>query len=400
MIILTEPRSELFNLKNVLALRSNGTPLHLTVERKEPRKYILHAQGRGSFNFATSSTSTNPAESLRAAFGHYPDPVFLDSEPIERTMFPNTAAVRIAHAPDMDRRDTIVTPLGLDNLPPAHPDLNTYAGGILTTFVTTKGPAESYFVELPGEHPHWKPCGMVFINPVYVIQDEELDTLDPDAEPVSETSPLMETLAKRAAMQIERTMAHPDMPPRMEGHPFHHITGIPVDEDQAKRAGAPTSVRGIPVVFSSKYAPGPTVLSVAQALYRTDTGLVPVVTATPQPPTPTAPHRTITDFSFHVVPDTMQPPGSVWPVSTITLEFTLDGETEPHSVPAPFLMHGEDLDELQIQFVPSMVSPEDLERYINQAYLDSFLYFNRDEAEVFAQEVRKIMAQLTTQDQG
>ena len=147
-------------------------------------------------------------------------------------------------------------PLGLDHLSPAHSELCTYAGGILSNILQPKRPPHSYFAELQGEHPHWKPCGMVFTSPVYVIQEEELDSLESGSASLSENSPLMDTLNRRADSQMERTIAHPRMPAKYEGQPYHHIVGPGLENREAKDAGAPMSVHGEPVVFSVESSGG------------------------------------------------------------------------------------------------------------------------------------------------
>ena len=112
MIILTQPGSAFFSLETVIALRHRATPLHITVETTAPSRHTLQTPDRGEFPFHTHRACDDPIPYLEIAFRHYPDPVTLNGQPIERIPFPNNAAVRVVHSPHMDREETQTNPLG------------------------------------------------------------------------------------------------------------------------------------------------------------------------------------------------------------------------------------------------------------------------------------------------
>ena len=75
----------------------------------------------------------------------------------------------------------------------------------------------------------------------------------------------------------------------------------------------------------------------------------------------------------------------------------LDQDSKPRTVPAPFMMQGDDENEIQVQFVPHLTSPEDLEHHIIQAYRNYDDYISRDlrqeELEDLTARVKDLMEQ-------
>ena len=230
----------------ILALRHNGTALHLTVERLDNITCNLTAQGRGTFHLTSSKLGPDPIRTLHTTFAHYPNPVTINNEPVDRTPFPNHASVRIAHAPDMDRSNTRISPYALDERTRNQGDLNTYASGILSDITRDRRVSQVYWAKLPSQHEHWSHAATVFVTPVYVLSNQELDSLDTD-----HFNNHRDAINDRADAQVEETMKHPNMPHFYMDEPFHHIIGAPVYSDQARNMGAPIYVHGIPATFSA-----------------------------------------------------------------------------------------------------------------------------------------------------
>ena len=164
---------------------------------------------------------------------------------------------------------------------------------------------------MPSAQPHWSPCGLVFISPVYVITDEELDSLDTAHFTAAYQGTMpdeLEHLKDRAESQFYRTIDHPNAPKYRLDEPFHYIVGAQVYQDEARSLGAPIILHQDPAVFKDTMMPSSTLLSAAQALYRTDAGIVPVVTAQNRPGIAPASHRKITGVRFETTPRADQQP--------------------------------------------------------------------------------------------
>ena len=376
----------------VLALRHNGTALRLTVESLDNLNCNLTAQGRGTFHLTSSKLGPDPIRTLHAAFAHYPNPVTINDEPVDRTPFPNHASVRMAYAPDMDRSNTRIIPHMLDERTRNQGDLNTYAGGLLSDITRVHRAPQVYWAKLPSQHEHWSQAATVFVTPVYVVTDEELDSLDTD-----HFNNHRDTINDRADAQVEETMKHPNMPHFYMDEPFHHIIGAPVYSNEAKTMGAPIYVHGMPATFSAM-TPSPALVSAAQALYRTNTGIVPVVTAQ-RPKQDKASHKKIENFRFDVTPGENQPPeeGAITPVKHINMKLKLEGENTPRTLPAPFVMHGQDANELRVEFVPHLTDPQDLEKSIIQAYGDPSEYMTTEEDQEYMEELTRRVKNLIEQ---
>ena len=154
----------LFDIQAIMALRPNGTPLYITVDKVAALRCSLSAAGRGTFESSSSILIPDPVEAIHQAFSHYPDEVTINGEEVKRTPFQDHASVRVAQAPHMDRSATTVAPLSLDGTPPLKKGLNTYAGGVLSDLIRPHKPPKSYWTKMPSAQPHWSPCGLVFAH--------------------------------------------------------------------------------------------------------------------------------------------------------------------------------------------------------------------------------------------
>ena len=355
----------LFPPETIMALRPTGHPLHLTVETLDMVTCNLTAAGRGTFQISSGLLRPDPELTFHLAFAHYPDMVTINGEPVERTPFPDRASVRIVHSPTMDRSDTIVSLHKLDHLAAPRADLNTYACGILSDGIKPDTPSHPYWTKLPSEQPHWAPAAMVYITPVYVITDDELDSLGADA--FAERN--HQAIHNRANLQVEETSSHANIPPPSQETRFHHVTGAPIHLNQAKRLGAPMFINAPPAIFSGHSISAPALLSAAQALYRTDTGITPVVTASLNDSKVT-PHVKIESFRFETTPKHGQPnAGSpITPVENITMHYRLDGEPADRTVEAPFVMYEEDDEQIKVEYVPNRTNRQELQESIIRAY--------------------------------
>ena len=249
--------------------------------------------------------------------------------------------------------------------------LNTYAGGVLSDLIRPHKPPKSYWTRMPSAQPHWSPCGLVFISPVYVITDQELDSLDTAHFTAAYQGTMPEELEhlkdrrNRSSTEPLTTRTHPST---VWTNPFttsweRRYTGM-----RPEAWGPPILLHRKPAVFEDTMMPSSTLLSAAQALYRTDAGIVPVVTAQNRPGLAPTSHRKITSLRFETTPGQTSSQGPITAVEHITMQFHLEQDSNPNTVPAPFMMQGDDENEFQVQFVPHMTSPEDLEHHIIQAY--------------------------------
>ena len=392
-------------------LKDNGEPLHLTVVSHTSAAHIIRAEGRGAFGIMIHPLQDDVTALLHHVFSHYPSTVTIGNERVERTPFPDLSVVQIAHAPSMERAATQMTSHRLGKHGPGHAQLNTYAGGLLTDLVKGKIQPDLYLTEMEGPMPHWKPCGMVITSPVYVLTDEELDSVaDPRYQYNSHGGVLRfreeKTIQARAKEQMARTLQHPGMPTRISQDTFHYVTGAPLaHRNQGLKLGSSITANSTPAVFRDQHIPEPTLVSTAQALYRTDAGIVPTVAMNHCEASNKSSLRTIDDICFTVTPADRpnRSPETVRirPVRDITLWFRLNDDNQHQSVPAPFVFHGNGLDDLEVDFVPARTSPEDLQLQMVRAYREYLgkqgKYSHQDETDRVSKAVAALLSQVPEQ---
>ena len=387
----------------VTSLRYNGHPLHINVAREKNKQHTIHVQGRGSYRVNTLKFDEDVIALLHTAFSHYPSPVTIDSRDVERTPFPNLSTVHLAHAPSMERTWTKLDPHALSHHQPGHPHLNTYTGGIQTDLYRGSVQPHRYFTALDGTMPHWRPCAMVTVSPVYVVTDDELESITASRQKVlcsNNIPPNDQTkIDARAAEQMKRTLEHPDIPAPLNQDPIHYVTGAPLTHNQSLNLGSPIVPISTPAVFRDSHISGPTLVSAAQALYRTDATIVPTITMNHREAPGVPEFRVLETMEFNITPAKCNRAerGSIRPVEDIRLWFRLDGDDQYNSVPAPFVFHGNDLDDMEVDFVPHRTSPEDLATHMVRAYQEYLGHnqFQREETERVTKAINNLVAHIS-----
>ena len=394
----------LLELQALRALRSDGTPLHLSTTSHTSFAHTLYAQDRGSFGLASHNPSQHLEDLLLQMFRHYPDPVTINGQDVVRVPFPDLSCVTIAHTPGMERRYVTLDQHHLAGTPTPPEHLNTYTGGILTDLLRPNTQPRHYLTQLEGPMPHWKPCGMVNISPVFVLTNGQLDAIaDQDREKLfhnwrsARPTPTLKAIEDAASDQLERTLQHPDIPPPIRHDPMHYVTGAPLHSDQSTILGAPILPIAEPALFRDLYSDSPRIVSAAQALYRTDAGVVPAVTMNHcEAAVPV--FRTIEEFDFATTDFEPAPAGAIRPVKDISMNFRLNGDDHQISLPAPFLFQGQDLDDLDVQFVPSRTTPTDLLTHMARAYREYNYHYHKqfhdEDSAQAAEAIQTLLDQL------
>ena len=387
----------------VTSLRHNGHPLHITVAQEDNKQHTIHVQGRGSYWVNTLEFHEDVIALLHTAFSHYPSPVTINSKDVERTPFPDLSTVHLVHAPSMERTWTKLDPHPLSHHQAGHPHLNTYTGGILTDLYSGSVKPHRYFTALHGTMPHWRPCAMVIVSPVYVVTDDELDSITASQKKLLCSTNIppndQTTIDAKAVEQMARTLVHPDIPPPINQEPIHYVTGAPLTDSQSLKLGSPIVPISAPVVFRDSYISGPTLVSATQALYRTDAAVVPAITMNHHD-APTSPQfRVLETIEFNITPAKYRHAEreSIRPVEDIRLWFRLDGDDEYSSVPAPFAFHGNDIEDMEVDFVPHRTSPEDLVTHMVRAYQEYLGHneFQREETDRVTKAINNLVAHIS-----
>ena len=363
-----------FTFEYLKALAHNGQPLDLRTEQLGRTSYMVRAKDLGEFTF---DHHTHPAtdpfrEELRYAFRHYPSPVTLDGEDIQRTPFPDLSRVNTVKATDnVTAFHRVEQHNHTEDEPETMETWNLFAGGILSRNPGSRAVSRNHMAPEPGEHKHWQPAMMVIVHPIQVIRDEEFKNMTQEEfQDLREEKPattLGKAMAERDIEQIRRTLTHPDMPTWHDGPVYAYLITRPGYANKGLGNGGPIIVnQGEPAVFDEALEWQPETIAAAQALYRTNTGFIPV---TPNFGRNTGEPRTIRTLEFQTVPpDPNQKPGTIRPVGEINLSFQVQGDAKIHRAPAPLYFTGEKLDRMIVSYVPSMVTPQDLTTQIVRAY--------------------------------
>ena len=335
-------------------------------------------------------------EKLRQAFHHYPSPVTIDGEEIRRSPFPDLSRVTriVANRNVQYHMKVEHHPLG-DEFENEH--MGLFAGGILSGMPGTQAVNHNYMTPGPGKYEHWKPAMMMVLRPIQVILDEEFGKMTQEEfdslKQENPQSPLAKLMAERDLEQVKRTLAHPEMPPVHKGPVYAHLSALPgYSEDGLGRGGPIIIQEGDPVVFHEGFNYEPETLAVAEALYRTDTGFVPV--SPDRADVPESP-RVIRSFDFQTTPpDTSKQPQMLRAVQEINLTFQVEGEKETHRIPAPFHILIDSENNPKANYVPQENQPEELAALMVRAQWEFSYYEHGEDYEEKVEEMTQTVKRL------
>ena len=388
-----------FTFEHLKFLAHTGTPLDLRIKQLGHTSFLVTEKDRGEFTF---NHYIHPGvdsfdNKLRHAFRHYPSPVTIDGEDVRRFPFPNLSRVSIITADQNIQAHARVGNHNIGDNPETDEDVNLFAGGILSRLLGTQAVRRNHMASTPGKYEHWNPAMMVVLSPIQVITDEEFQEMtEAEFKDLTQENPqttLGKAMTKRDLKQIRRTLVHPDMPARHKGPVYAHLATRPgYSEDGLGRGGPIIIQKGEPVVFHEGFNYEPETLAVAEALYRTDTGFVPVSPG--RADVPESP-RVIRSFEFQVIPPgTGNQQDMLRAVQEINLTFQVEGEPRTHQIQAPFHFLGESPDSIRVNYIPQKTQPEELAALMVRAHWEFSHYEHGENYEKKVEEITRTVKKL------
>ena len=228
------------------------------------------------------TTAGKLAKELEEALRWYPDEVTLGGNRMERSPWNGLATLSVKEYLDPYGQSYKSRPLAPGHAP-GHPhpaDSNTAVAGGLAIRLSPDNKNEQIYFSLPPDqrHPHWALLTEVKVRPVLVIHTAELEDMDQEELELALTRAVdgtEEVLALRLQEQIQRTQAHPASPKPWTGRTRRHWENPGPPSRTATRIAV---LKGEPLIIPAgpEGTPPRPAAAAAAALYRTNTGLVPV----------------------------------------------------------------------------------------------------------------------------
>lgn len=406
------PQTLQFTLQQLKALNSFHGELHIRVSKRD-NVFTISAQDRDTFTYDEFT------DQLKRTLAHYPNKVTVNGETLETTPCPNLAHATItSYSQDYERAHSF-RPISLEPHTDRASDYNAIAGGVLAYMPGLTQRETTYFT--PGQQtmPHWQRADRVQLHPQTVITPGEVNELTNDelqlinsippyrqwesldhpsrAAVPSRLTNLMLDWQQRAQEQAEKTLQHPNAPPKHQGQVFNHAVVPPHEDLVPYSEGSPLIAHGTPLLIEEFQDNRGDYISIAHALYQEDRGLVPVAFTSEQYNNPPD-HQALADYSFtHRLAD--QPEENRWCIKMteeITLDLHLDTDEEEHiTVTAPFHLSGNTWNK-KVYILAAQVDPETLAEKMAYAYWDINEHsFNGETNENFDQ-LNEEMSRLVT----
>lgn len=355
------------NLDALKLLAYRGASLNVTVT-PDPDNEGAYILKRGNDSVSTRQDEKATKESL----AHYPGPVTVNGEPLETTPFPDLTRLTLTKF-NPPYTGTKNIPFDYDPGNPRStmkPQHSAYAGGVLC-HVHIRGEHPKVYYSPDNEEPHeaWQKAIKVEANPVYRIETDEIHKLREYRQGstifVPQESELHQTVAKRAVEQFQKSMFHPQAPPRYQGDIHHYFLAerhaTPYD------VNIPIIVHAAPVLIDLKNDDVASPTSLAAALYKARGDLVPVKWQTGN----TKPLPRITRYQLNVQEDD-QPKGPNWQLENVK-EIFLQIETDQlgnRTVQADYDIAGPSFFDTHVRFVRHRTDREELAQAIVRGYWD------------------------------
>lgn len=365
-------------------LRQDGAPLRLDISQTpdnngdgdgDRNHFRVDAGNRGSFDLEGTYDIDRLSSELANILRFYPHDVHINGAPIHREPPPHLAQVFITQFTGEEQRAHSFRKYNLED--PADtgykdsPLGNAVAGGVICLLWELREEGKkSYRSELPGPFQHRRPLMNVDVKPIHILENDEMEAITSEGQTTSKGR-LVDTpnkatarlgILERANTQVERTMAHRNIPPVYDGPVFRYLlTGD--GPGTHFENGAPIAVHGTPVTMYDAEASNAAKVAAAEALYRSDHALVPV-----QGGPEMEGSKSILEFSFEHTPlDKQEAAWCMEKVQDITLVVRVEGE-EKQRVQADFAMDGDSDYEKHVMFVPGRITQEELSDCMVRGY--------------------------------
>ena len=338
------------------ALAFRGEPATIEVELVEnpdggSKRTIRGRNGDREFRYGTYAKSLEQAEGeLAAQLRLYPAPVTVNGKEFPTRQFSNLAAIETT-----THHDTTGKSYEVRLRTPGREYSETLSGDVIIGGVLYLSPARdqeyAYHAEEPGSHAHWSLAKKVKIRPVLVMSAEEMDRMT-DEELNGLAARIRNgkepELAERLRAQVEDTLAHPDTPREHQGKIYLYANTGAWGDHIYFNQGAPIIAHNTPVYFGELDGTqdNPKIVSMIQALYGRDQGMVPVnFTSTQIRNGENEKVLRAESYEIETGEERDTPTSYLKTTDRVKFRIRMAGETEPREVQGDILMTEEELRE-------------------------------------------------------
>ena len=395
------------SMEQVRILRQDGSPLELRIvpsgEGFQGQSFFrVEVEGREPFEIETHQKIDSLSREMGDIFRFYPHEVRINGQPVHREPPPDLAEVFTTQFTGEEQRAHSFRKYNLedptDTRQKDSPLGNAVAGGVICLLWDLREEGKkSYHSELPGPFQHRRALMKVEVRPIYILDNEEMDAITGDGQHTTKERPAdtpAKTKAKRgilekAEAQVERTMAHRNIPPVYDGPIFRYLlTGD--GPGTYFENGAPMAVHGTPVTMYDPEGSNAAKVAAAETLYRSDHALVPI-----QGGPETEGSKPILEFRFEHTP--LENQEAAWcmeKVQDITLVVRVE-DGEDQRVQADFAMDGNSEYEKHVMFVPGRITQEELSDCMVRGYWDEENCASWDEVKYEMENMQNEFLDLT-----
>ena len=364
-------------------LAHTGQPLNLQITRNPDRpEHQIVSNGAGrSCETRVQQFGPSIIQDLETALRHYPTPVTINGKPLETSPFPDQAQVGVKHFTDHEENSyTWNPPVNRPYMKLWH---NAYVAGVLCQLEMPRDTdlTTIYHAKDTGGNNFWSKTKAVHVSPIIVVKDEEVEDLtanDLDMPTVKNKYSFLINLKHRARTQVKHTLQREDLPPKHDEPLYRYLLGNTYGPGAPFNHGIPIIVHGTPITLpDNEYAEEteqPLAVTITQALYRANQEYIPVG---PYPSTWESKDamgpkpRAITNAAFNTSPSNVDNGWSIRPADSIAMHLTLEETSDlPEttvSLPAPFLLEGNE-DNVRVTYAKDTVGPEELSDAMLMAY--------------------------------